>query len=290
MKEKKHKNKLEETRMKKIKSTAMLLAFAILLGLAALLPAATSASKPITVTVNGKTVEFPDVQPFVDANGRTFVPVRFVSEELNCEVEWHPDTRTVTIDRGRINAKLTIGKKEITVLGVTKTMNTAAQVQNGRTLVPARFVAEAFGCEVEWDGATRVVKITDPGKDVYKIGTFSIEIEESDRLSRNSVGGVVVVKKSGLSLAEGDSDGRPVLRVAITINENSNVDVPKQRQEIEVILKQCLSVKLVDEVIAYAANLKTIHDELDTKVWGEGRYRVVVGGGYGAIFMMIYIN
>jgi len=276
--------------MKKTRSTAMLLTLAILLGLAAMLPATTSASKPITVTVNGKTVDFPDVQPFVDANGRTFVPVRFVSEELNCEVEWHPDTRTVTIDRGRINAKLTIGKKEITVLGVTKTMNTAAQVQNGRTLVPARFVAEAFGCDVEWNGATRVVKITDPGKDVYKIGTFAIEIEESDILHRNSVGGLEVVKKSGLMLGEGRSDGKPVLRVTMPVDENAAVNVAEQRKEIEAILKQCLSIKLVDEVMAYTANLKTIHDYLDTRIWDEGRYRAVVGGGYGAIFMMIYIN
>jgi len=276
--------------MKKTRSTAVLLAFAILLGLAAMLPANTSASKPITVTVNGKTVEFPDVQPFVDANGRTFVPVRFVSEELNCEVEWHPDTRTVTIDRGRINAKLTIGKKEITVLGVTKTMNTAAQVQNGRTLVPARFVAEAFGCEVEWNGATRIVKITDPGKDVYRIGTFAIEIEESDRLSRNSVGGVVVVKKSGLSLAEGRSDGKPVLRITMPIYENAAVNVPEQRREVEAILKQCLSIKLADEVMAYVANIRTIEDELSAKKWVEGRYEVYTSGRLGVISIMVYIN
>jgi len=276
--------------MKKTRSTAVLLAFALLLGLAAMLPAATSASKPITVTINGKTVEFPDVQPFVDANGRTFVPVRFVSEELNCEVEWHPDTRTVTINRGRINAKLTIGKKEITVLGVTKTMNTAAQVQNGRTLVPARFVAEAFGCEVEWNGETRVVRITDPGKDVYKIGTFSIEIEESDSLWTNSVGGLVVSKEFGLILGEGRSDGKPVLRITMPIYENADVNVPEQRREVEAILKQCLSIKLADEVMAYVANVRTVEDELSAKKWVEGRYEVYTSGRLGVISIMVYIN
>jgi len=216
--------------------------------------------------------------------------VRFVSEELNCEVEWHPDTRTVTIDRGRINAKLTIGKKEITVLGVTKTMNTAAQVQNGRTLVPARFVAEAFGCDVEWNGATRIVKITDPGKDVYKIGTFAIEIEGSDSLWTNSVGGLVVSKESGLILGEGRSDGKPVLRVTMPIYENADVDVPKQRKEIEAILKQCLSEKLVDEVMEYVASVKTSEDNLTARKWVEGRYEVAAGGGFGVISMMVYIN
>jgi len=276
--------------MKKTRSTAVLLTLAILLGLAALLPAATSASKPIKVTVNGKTVDFPDVQPFVDANGRTFVPVRFVSEELNCEVEWHPDTRTVTIDRGRINAKLTIGKKEITVLGVAKTMNTAAMVQNGRTLVPARFVAEAFGCDVEWNGATRVVKITDPGKDVYKIGTFSIEIGESDRVYKNNTPGLDVVKKSGLMLGEGRSDGKPVLRVTIVVYENAEVDIPEMRNETEALLKQCLSVNLVDEVMAYVASIRTIHDELYPKKWVEGKYEVYASGGLGVISIMVYIN
>ena len=106
--------------MKKTRICAILLTFTMLLGMTVFLPGLTSAADPVKVVVNGKHIEFPDVQPFIDTNGRTIVPVRFIIEELGCKAEWHQSTSTVTIDRGRINVELVIGKKEITVLGVTK--------------------------------------------------------------------------------------------------------------------------------------------------------------------------
>lgn len=45
------------------------------------------ASGDVKVTVDGKEVEFPDVKPFIDINGRTMVPLRFVSEALGAEVK-----------------------------------------------------------------------------------------------------------------------------------------------------------------------------------------------------------
>jgi len=274
--------------MKKTRISAILLTFAMLMGLAAFLPGIVSASTPIKVIVNGNTVVFPDVQPFTDVNGRTFVPVRFVSEELGCKVEWHSSTSTVTITRGRINVELVIGKKEITVLGVKKTMDTAAQILNGRTLVPARFVAEAFGCDVGWNSTTRTVTITDPGKDVYKVGGFAIGIEKDDALSRISTG-LVVTKKSGLIVGEGSNYGKPVLNIR-TIIDVVGADIPKQRLEIEALLKQCLSAKVVGEVMAHISNIKTYSDSVELKQWYEGRYHVLASGSRGVISIMVYMD
>jgi len=274
--------------MKKTGICAILLAFTILLGMTVMPSGFVSAADPIKVAVNGKTVEFPDVQPFTDANGRIFVPVRFVSEELGCEVEWHLSTSTVTISRGRINAELVIGEKEITVLGVKKTMDTAAQILDGRTLVPARFIAEAFGCEVSWNGSTRTSTITDPGTDVYKIGGFAIGIEPDDALSRITTG-LVVTKKSGLIVVEGDNGGKPVLNIR-TIIDVVGADVPKQLQEIEAILKHCLSDKVAEEVIAHVSNIKTYLDKVELKQWYEGRYHVLASGSRAVISIMVYMD
>lgn len=46
-------------------------------------------------TVNGKVKEM-DVAPQI-INGRTMVPLRFVTEQLGCQVDWNADTKTVTI-------------------------------------------------------------------------------------------------------------------------------------------------------------------------------------------------
>ena len=37
------------------------------------------AAEPVKVIVNGNEISFPDAQPFIDGNGRTQVPVRFVA-------------------------------------------------------------------------------------------------------------------------------------------------------------------------------------------------------------------
>ncbi|QGQ98816.1 hypothetical protein EHS13_30030 [Paenibacillus psychroresistens] len=49
------------------------------------LPAPVKGQMMIPVIVNGLKVLFPDTEPFIDDNGRTMVPVRFVSEKLGGE-------------------------------------------------------------------------------------------------------------------------------------------------------------------------------------------------------------
>lgn len=50
-------------------------------------------------------------------------------------------------------------------------------ILNGRTLVPVRFVAEALGCDVQWDGGARTVTITDATRQIeLKIGEISVSV------------------------------------------------------------------------------------------------------------------
>lgn len=67
----------------------------------------------VTVTVEGETVDFPDAQPFIDANNRTLVPVRFISEALGGgQVNWDGDLQEVTITYNNKIIKLIINKKK----------------------------------------------------------------------------------------------------------------------------------------------------------------------------------
>jgi len=40
--------------------------------------------------------------------------------------------------------------------------NVVPEIINGRTMLPLRFVAEALGCEVKWDDATKTITILFP--------------------------------------------------------------------------------------------------------------------------------
>ncbi|MBE7016337.1 MAG: copper amine oxidase N-terminal domain-containing protein [Ruminococcaceae bacterium] len=109
----------------------------------------------ITVKVNNKNVSFD--QPPVLENGRTLVPLRAIFEALGAKVSWDPNTQTVTATKGDINISLQIGSANMNVNGANKVLDVPAKIMGGRTLVPVRAISEAFGCDVNWEGATKTV-------------------------------------------------------------------------------------------------------------------------------------
>lgn len=63
----------------------------------------------------------------------------------------------------------------IVVDGVTRTPDVAPQIIDGRTMVPVRFIAELFGCKVDWDAITQSV-IIDTGKGTASGSQYKVEI------------------------------------------------------------------------------------------------------------------
>lgn len=55
---------------------------------------------------------------------------------------------------------LTIGQKDATVFGKKVTNDVAPVVKNDRTMLPIRFIAEALGADVKWNGEEQKVTIT----------------------------------------------------------------------------------------------------------------------------------
>jgi hypothetical protein len=94
---------------------------------------------------------------------RTFVPVRFVSEALDGEVEWNEKTQQVTIKKAGQEIKIWIGLVKSVVNGITKQNDVAPILKNGRTFVPLRFVSENLGENVEWKEETSTVYIGSSG-------------------------------------------------------------------------------------------------------------------------------
>jgi len=101
-----------------------------------------------------------DVSPYMK-NGRVFVPVRYLA--IACGV--NPDdidyfNGHITITKGSTTVELAIGYPVIIVNGKTSWMDVAPEMVNGRTFLPARWVAEALGYQVSWDELTQSVIIT----------------------------------------------------------------------------------------------------------------------------------
>ncbi|GKX31184.1 hypothetical protein SH1V18_36640 [Vallitalea longa] len=141
-----------------MKKTVICMVAVILL--TAMMVSTVTAKTYVTVTVEGEIVDFPDARPFIDANNRTLVPIRFISEALDGQVSWDGDLQQATIKYNNKVIKLVINKKEITVNNQAKVMDTQAILKDSRTYVPVRFVSEAMGANVKWDSTNSIVIIT----------------------------------------------------------------------------------------------------------------------------------
>ncbi len=97
-----------------------------------------------------------DVPPMI-VNDRTVVPVRFIAESFGADVSWDDATKKVTVKKDDSTIELYIDKAEISVDGETSTLDTAAQIIDGRTMLPLRAVVEALGKEVFWDARGLIV-------------------------------------------------------------------------------------------------------------------------------------
>lgn len=96
-------------------------------------------------------------------NGRVMVPLRFIGEALGATVDWIPSLRIVSLHRAGTSIQLQVGSKTALVDLQPMTLDEAPLIVNSRTLVPLRFIAEAFGADVQWDPQSRRVTITVSG-------------------------------------------------------------------------------------------------------------------------------
>ncbi|HEU4962815.1 MAG TPA: stalk domain-containing protein [Bacilli bacterium] len=93
-------------------------------------------------------------------NGRTMVPFRAFAEALGFDVEWVPETRRIVAKQEQLEVLLQVGNKTATVNGEKMTLDAEPVIFSGRTMIPARFLSEAVGVQVEWQAEERKVVLT----------------------------------------------------------------------------------------------------------------------------------
>ena len=122
--------------------------------------ASVTLASTVNVIVNGDVVDFPDVQPYINQDNRTMVPVRFVSQQLGAEVSWDEAQQTVNILYHQSTISIPIGEKLAYVAGQKIELDTNAVIKNNRTMVPLRFVSEALGAQVLYNSDVSAVRIS----------------------------------------------------------------------------------------------------------------------------------
>ncbi|WP_236291477.1 stalk domain-containing protein [Paenibacillus allorhizoplanae] len=150
-----------------------------------------AADSKITVYLDGNELTF-DTPPII-TDGTTLVPLRKIFETLGSQIQWDNSTRTVTATKGDILITYKIGEKNGYKNGKAVTMEVPGVISNGFTLVPLRFVSEALGALVAWNGETKRIDITHQENATVELKAPETSyIPSINRLNGNQVGTVYV--------------------------------------------------------------------------------------------------
>ena len=143
---------------------------AIILTICVVLSCTTAFAANTTIIIDGgQATSAEGMGSIVEKDNRTFVPVRFLLAYFKFNVDWDDDTQTVLgVNKDGDSFLMQVGnknlfffqdngqKKDIIEMDVAPFLNN----QESRVYVPLRFIAQAIGYDVGWDGATETVTIT----------------------------------------------------------------------------------------------------------------------------------
>lgn len=136
------------------------------------------AADDISIEIDGKPLVF-DVPPRIE-NGRTLVPFKAIFEALGLKIDWIGDMRIATAYNEDMNVSIKIDAPYGNINGELIKLDVPAKIVNGRTLVPLKFISEAFGNEVKWDAEKRLVSITSG----FKPYVYSEDLPTIDSLEK----------------------------------------------------------------------------------------------------------
>ncbi|MFB8377949.1 stalk domain-containing protein [Paenibacillus taichungensis] len=115
------------------------------------------AAARISIYIND--AELSSAQAPVMKGGRVLVPLRSIFEGLDATVKYTNKTKTITANRGDQEVSLKLGSKTAYINGEAVALDVPANTIKGNTMVPIRFVSEAFGEKVFWNSRNQRVDI-----------------------------------------------------------------------------------------------------------------------------------
>lgn len=115
------------------------------------------ADDAIRIEIDGKPLTL-EVAPQIE-NGRTLVPFRAIFEALGLKIDWLTDQRIATAYNADMSVSIKIDATYGNINGELIALEVPGKIVSGRTLVPLRFISEAFGNDVTWDATKRLISI-----------------------------------------------------------------------------------------------------------------------------------
>lgn len=93
-------------------------------------------------------------------NERTLLPIRDMCNMFDLRIDYDNNTKKITVYVDKDVYIFTIGSKAVTCNGKpAESLDTVPVLYNNRTYLPARYVSELVGAEINWNTKTRCVEL-----------------------------------------------------------------------------------------------------------------------------------
>jgi len=149
-----------------------------------------------------------DIVPEI-INNRTLVPLRVISENLGANVSW--SNSEVTLSKSNLQVILNSSTGTAIKNSETVPLDVKPYIKKNRTMVPLRFLAETFGCKVNYSDFTVTVN-TEP------LVIDDVKVKALQHEYHMTMGGVV-------QQIIGNSYNEAIYKVLLE-NKGSEVEVP----------------------------------------------------------------
>lgn len=163
------------------------------------------ASENYHIFINEEKVSFEE--PTYIKEGRILVPIRFITEELESDIIWHPEERKVEI-KTKTNDRIWFFVDNNTMLFNDEEycLDVEPEIQFDRTYLPIRHIAEFLHNDVSWNEKTRTASLKDIPLYTVKKGDTLASIAQSYNISieelkeRNNLKGEALYTGSKLKI------------------------------------------------------------------------------------------
>lgn len=185
----------------------------------------TYANSNYQIYLNEQLVSFQE--PLFVENGRLFVPVRFVGEQLGAAVEWNGAEQSVLIKSPiEDDVRFYFDSKKVLLNGSNYTMDVKPLNRYKRMYLPIRHVSELLHLKVDWNDELRKINLSSVPLYVVQTGDSLTSISESFHTTAELI-------KERNSLQSNTLDAGTNIKTVIPMVMTNNEDVELLAKIIE---------------------------------------------------------
>ncbi len=212
-------------------------------------------------------------------DGRTFVPIREITEALGASVYWDNQKKTALITLNEKKVKLKIGSGVVFIDEEKKKIDensipvlvTYNKLKETKTMVPLRFISEAFGYNVNWDGKNLQARV-----DTLNTESLIGESEKNKSDKKDK-------KKNAIKSKKNDKSKANTLSYNVNSIVKNHYQSSEEIKETKYLTEKIYEDENEDTLKAVGLDLEDVERKqvISDKLFVEGKVKIIIDPGHG---------